>query len=243
VTQQTNHHQTSQPSESRRRRLVVGITGASGACYAQKLIELLVAQQHEVHVVVSPLGQRLLHDELGMEGVHLHALAGVDESASLQGKLILHNYRDVGSSIASGSFHHDGMAVIPCSSNSLSAVATGSAQNLLHRAAHVTLKERRKLVLVHRETPLSLIDIRNMAQATEAGAIVCPANPGFYMLPKSIDDLVNFVVGRVMDLLGVNHDLPIRWLQDKSKTTEKIKTNQNSTATSDSSADPITPSA
>lgn len=197
------------------RRLVVGITGASGAAYARRLIELLVAQQHQVHLVVSPLGQRLLHDELGMEGVNLHALAGVESTVDLKDRLILHNYRDVGSSIASGSFQHDGMAVIPCSSNSLSAIATGSAQNLLHRAAHVSLKERRKLVLVHRETPLSLIDIRNMAHATEAGAIVCPANPGFYMLPESVDDLVNFVVGRVMDLLGVTHKLPVRWQADK----------------------------
>lgn len=206
------------------RQIVVGITGASGAIYARRLIELLVAQHHHVHLVVTPLGQRLLHDELGMEGVNLAALAGLtgpaESKTDFHNLLTLHNYRDVGASIASGSFHHDGMAVIPCSSNSLSAIATGSAQNLLHRAAHVTLKERRKLILVHRETPLSLIDIRNMAQATEAGAIICPANPGFYMLPQTIDDLVNFVVGRVMDLLGVTHDLPIRWQTPKQPTSQ-----------------------
>jgi len=139
-------------------------------------------------------------------------LAGVDEAPA---NLTLHHYRDVGASIASGSFGHDGMVIIPCSSNSLSAVACGSAQNLLHRAAHVTLKERRKLVLVHRETPLSLIDIRNMAHATEAGAIICPANPGFYMLPQSIDDVVDFVVGRVLDLLNVPHDLDVRWGEEQ----------------------------
>lgn len=191
-----------------KKRIVVGITGASGAIYAKRLLQLLVDRDVETHLVVTPLGQRLLHDELGMEGVNLAALVGRDDAPA---HLILHNYRDVGATIASGSFQHDGMVIIPCSSNSLSAVAHGSAQNLLHRAAHVTLKERRKLVLVHRETPLSLIDIRNMAQVTEAGAIICPANPGFYMLPQSIDDLVDFVVARVLDLLGVEHEMKVRW--------------------------------
>jgi len=187
------------------RRIVVGISGASGAPYAQRFIRLCVAANVQVHLVVSPLGQRLVHDELGMEGVDLDALSG-DPS-----RVVLYNYRDVGAAIASGSFQHDGMVVIPCSSNTLSAVATGSAANLMHRAALVTLKERRRLVLVHRETPLSLIDIRNMEQATLAGAILCPANPGFYLLPKSIDDLVDFVVARVLDLIGIEHDLSMRW--------------------------------
>ena len=106
------------------------------------------------------------------------------------------------------------MVIVPCSSKSLSAVPTGSSQNLIHRAAHVTLKERRRLILVHRETPLSLVDIRNMASVTEAGGILCPANPGFYMLPRTIDDLVDFVAGRIMDLLDVQHTLPIRWSED-----------------------------
>jgi len=196
------------------RRLVVAITGASGAVYAHRLIQLVVAQGIETHLVVSPLGQRLLHDELGLEGLTpagLATLAGLPEDADKPDHLILHNFRDVGATIASGSFKHDGMVVVPCSSNSLGAIASGSGQNLVHRAAHVTLKERRKLVLVHREMPLSLIDIRNMQTATEAGAIVCPAQPGFYMLPQSIEDLVDFVVGRVLDLVDVEHDLKIRW--------------------------------
>jgi len=196
-------------------RIVVGITGASGAVYARRMIQLLVAAGVETHLVVSPLGQRLLHDELGMEGIDLAALAGSGGGvAAHDGQvagLTRHNYRDVGAPIASGSFRHDGMVIIPCSSNTLSAVATGSSQNLLHRAAHVTLKERRRLVLVHRETPLSPVDIRNMQLATEAGAIVCPANPGFYMLPQRIDDLVDFVVARVLDLVGVAHGLNVRW--------------------------------
>lgn len=193
------------------RRIVVGITGASGALYAQRFIQLLVACGIETHLVVSPLGQRLLHDELGMEGIDLPRLTGLPADNPNPGKVILHSYRDVGATIASGSFLHDGMVVIPCSSNTLSAVATGSAQNLLHRAAHVTLKERRPLILVHRETPLSLVDIRNMASATEAGAILCPANPGFYMLPRTIEDLVDFMAARVLDLLKIDHRLQVRW--------------------------------
>lgn len=188
------------------KRIVIGITGASGAVYAQRLIQLAAHGGHELHLVVSPLGQRLLHDELGMEGVDLAALT----DGQLQ-QVTLHNFRDVGAAIASGSFLHDGMIIVPCSSNTLSAVASGQAQNLLHRAAHVTLKERRRLVLVHREAPLSLVDIRNMEQATLAGAIVCPANPGFYMLPQRVEDLVDFVVGRVLDLVGIEHDLNVRW--------------------------------
>lgn len=210
---------TSPNRPHRPHRIVVGITGASGAAYARRTIELLLRSGIETHLVVSPLGQRLLHDELGMEGVDLRALAGSATAPAADGahdgelsdRLILHNHRDVGATIASGSFRHDGMIVIPCSSNTLGAIATGSAQNLMHRAAHVTLKERRPLILVHRETPLSLVDIRNMQAATEAGAIVCPANPGFYMLPKTVDAVVDFVAGRALDLLGIEHGLDVRW--------------------------------
>jgi flavin prenyltransferase len=205
------------------KRLVVGISGASGAIYAQRTIRLLLDAGVETHLVVSPLGQRLLHDELGMEGLDVEALAGrptVDDGDKAHGKvpgLIVHHYRDVGASIASGSFQHDGMVIVPCSANTLAATAHGLAENLLHRAAAVTLKERRRLVLVHRETPLSLVEIRNMAQVTEAGAIVCPANPGFYLLPRTIDELVDSVVGRVLDLLNVPHQLNIRWGRPATK--------------------------
>jgi polyprenyl P-hydroxybenzoate/phenylacrylic acid decarboxylase-like protein len=190
------------------KRMVVGISGASGAAYAKRVIELLVGAEVETHLVISPLGQRLLHDELGMEGVDLPALAGRDDHG-----ITLHHYRDVGAAIASGSFKHDGMIVVPCSNNSLSAVASGRSDNLLHRAANVTLKERRKLVLCHREMPLSLVEIRNMAAATEAGAILCPANPGFYMLPRTLDDVIDFVAGRLLDLVDVPHQLDTRWDQ------------------------------
>lgn len=218
------------------KRIVVGITGASGVAYAQRLIRLLAGAGVHTHLVVSPVGQRMLHDELGMEGINLEALLGMPQAAQPDGqesdrepeppvaprgggraareRITLHHHRDVGAAIASGSFVHDGMVIIPCSSNTLSAVANGSSQNLLHRAAAVTLKERRRLVLVHREMPLSMVDIRNMQLAAEAGATVCPANPGFYMLPQTIDDLVDFVAARVLDLIGVEHSLPVRWGQD-----------------------------
>jgi len=196
------------------KRIIIGISGASGAAYAKRVISTLAAAGTEVHLVVSPLGQRLLHDELGMEGINLESLAGDKETAR---HITLHHYRDVGAPIASGSFRHDGMIIVPCSSNTLSAVATGSSNNLMHRAAQVTLKERRRLVLVHRETPLSLVDIRNMAAATEAGAIICPANPGFYLMPRSIDDLVDFIAARTLDLLGVEHNLGARWGEKESR--------------------------
>jgi len=200
-------------------RIVVGISGASGVIYAQRLIHLLIVGGVETHLVVSPVGQRMLHEELGMEGIDLASLS-LDADAVNASQIKLHQYRDVGSVIASGSFKHDGMVIVPCSSNTLSAVAHGSAQNLLHRSAAVTLKERRRLVLVHREMPVSLVEIRNMQLATEAGAIICPANPGFYMLPKTMNDLIDFVVGRILDLLDVEHDLNVRWGSIQSEQTQ-----------------------
>ncbi len=201
-------------------RIVIGITGASGAAYARRVVSLLVGAGIHTHVVISPAGQRLLHDELGIERVTpqtflddlphsaTHAPAPPDTD-----KLIMHPHRDVGAAIASGSFQHNGMAIVPCSSNTLSAVAHGSAGNLLHRAAAVTLKERRPLVLAHREMPIGLVDIRNMQLAAEAGATICPTNPGFYMLPKTIDDLIDFVAARILDALNIQHHLPVRWGQ------------------------------
>lgn len=205
---------------STQRQIIVGITGASGAAYAQRIIQCALDADVHVHLVVSPLGQRLLHDELAMEGINLETLSGRDMIDGKVEGITHYNYRDVGATLASGSFKHDGMVIVPCSSNSLSAVATGSSQNLIHRAAQVALKERRKLVLVHREMPVSLVDIRNMAAATEAGAIVAPANPGFYLLPQSLDDIIDFVAGRVLDLLAIEHDLNIRWGENEPSGTE-----------------------
>jgi 4-hydroxy-3-polyprenylbenzoate decarboxylase len=192
--------------------IVTAITGASGALYAQRLLQGLVTAGVNVHLVVSPLGRRLLHDELGMETVDLAALAGTDGHS-----ITLYNYNDVGSLLASGSFLHQGMVIVPCSSNTLAEVACGLGDNLISRAAAVTLKERRRLILVHREMPLSPIDINNYKILSDAGVILAPANPGFYLNPSSVGDIVDFVAGKVMDLLGVPHALETRW-NPKSKT-------------------------
>jgi 4-hydroxy-3-polyprenylbenzoate decarboxylase len=186
--------------------IVTAITGASGALYAQRFIQGLVAAGVNVHLIVSPLGRRLLHDELGMEGVDLAALAGTAEHT-----VTLYNYGDVGSRLASGSFLHQGMVIVPCSSNTLAAVAHGLGDNLIFRAAAVTLKERRRLVLAHREMPLSPIDVNNYKILTDAGAIIAAANPGFYLNPNSVADIVDFVAGKLLDLVGVPHAMETRW--------------------------------
>src|SRR5256714_7651362 len=167
--------------------IVTAITGASGALYAQRFIQGLVAAGAKTHLVVSPLGRRLLYDELGMETVDLAALAGTPDHG-----ITLYNYNDVGSKLASGSFLHDGMVIVPCSSNTLAEAAHGLCGNLISRAAAVTLKERRKLVLAHREMPLSPIDVNNYKLLTEAGPIVAPCNPGFYLNPTTVGEVVEF---------------------------------------------------
>ncbi|MCL4197841.1 MAG: UbiX family flavin prenyltransferase [Phycisphaerales bacterium] len=188
------------------RRIVVGISGASGAVYAQGVIRALVAADVEVHLVISTWGRRLLRDELGMEQVNLEGLARRGDHG-----IILYNNNDVGAAIASGSFLHDGMIIVPASSNALASVANGLGDNLLYRAAAVTLKERRRLILCHREMPLSHIDIENMRRLSLAGGIIAPANPGWYLLPQSTQDLADFVVARLLDLLGVEHAVGKRW--------------------------------
>src|SRR5262245_9711737 len=186
--------------------IVTAISGASGALYAQRFIQGLVAAGVNVHLVVSPWGRRLLRDELGMETVDIDALAGTKDHA-----VTLHNYNDVGSKLASGSFLHDGMVIVPCSSNTLAEVAHGLGDNLLSRAAAVTLKERRKLILCHREMPLSPIDVNNYQTLTQAGVILAPANPGLYLLPQNVSDIVDFVAGKLLDLVGVPHNFETRW--------------------------------
>jgi 4-hydroxy-3-polyprenylbenzoate decarboxylase len=187
-------------------QIVTAITGASGAMYAQRFIQGLVAAGAGVHLVVSPLGRRLLHDEMGMEKVDLDALAGTSDHA-----ITLYNYNDVGAKLASGSFLHDGMVIVPCSSNTLCEVAHGLGDNLISRAAAVTLKERRRLVLAHREMPLSPMDVTAYKILTDAGAIVCPANPGFYLNPTSVAEVIDFVSGKLLDLVGVKHAFDTRW--------------------------------
>src|ERR1041384_6892243 len=186
--------------------IVTAITGASGAAYAQRFIHGLVAGGVQVHLVISPRGRRLLYDELGMETPDLPTLAGSKDHT-----ITLYNYNDVGAKIASGSFLHDGMVIVPCSSNTLAEVAHGLGDNLISRAAAVTLKERRKLVLCHREMPISPIDVNNYKILTDAGAILAPANPGFYLNPTTIHEVIDFVAGKLLDLCKVPHTLDTRW--------------------------------
>ncbi|MFZ4574690.1 MAG: UbiX family flavin prenyltransferase [Phycisphaerales bacterium] len=193
------------------RKFVLGISGASGAAYSLRLLQLLLEAGNEVHLVVSDYGRRLLFDEADVRELRLETLAPGLVGRVSASKLLIHPNKDVGAVIASGSFLHSGMVVLPCSSASLGAMATGSGSNLLTRAAMVTLKERRPLIVCHREMPLSLIDIRNMETLALAGATICSPNPGFYLNPKRVEDIIDFTVGKVLDLLAVPHDLRTRW--------------------------------
>ncbi len=182
-------------------RVIVGISGASGAVYGVRLLQLLrECPGTESHLVVSDAGWRTLQHELGMERAAVEALAHQ-----------AHDARNVGASIASGSFQCAGMVVAPCSMRTLASIAHGLSDNLLTRAADVVLKERRRLVLMARETPLHLGHLRNMVSVTEMGAIVCPPVPAFYLRPQSIADIVDASVARVLDLLGIAHPATQRW--------------------------------
>lgn len=189
-----------------RKQIVVGITGASGAAYARRLVQCLCAADADVHLVVSPNGKRLLDDELGLKEI-----SAASFNVTIAERLTIYPYRDIGAKIASGSFRTQGMIICPCSSNTLGAIAAGLGDNVLNRAAAVTLKEARRLIVVPREMPASRIDLLNFLRLSEAGAIICPASPGFYMLPKTIDDLVDFMAGKLLDLMDVAHQLNTRW--------------------------------
>jgi len=201
----------------RNKTIILGISGASGAVYARRLLECLCEAEVEVHLVISPNGRRLFHDELNMGDVSVPSLLGRPAE-----RVILHPYRDVGSRLGSGGFQTDGMVICPCSSNTMAAVAAGLGENLLHRAAAVTLKEQRRLILVPREMPMSRIDLLNALRVSEAGGIICPASPGFYMLPSTLADLVDFVVGKLLDLLSIPHSLNTRWA-DRLETDASIR--------------------
>jgi 4-hydroxy-3-polyprenylbenzoate decarboxylase len=197
--------------------LVVAITGASGAVYAVRLLETLVHAGRDVHLMLSPSGAAVVQQELGREvspdRFVLETLLPGARSlpAAKQAGVTYHHYKDFLAPPASGSFLTGGMVVCPCSGSTLSAIAVGAGNNLIHRAADVHLKERRKLVLVPREAPVSLVHIDNMRRAAEAGAVILPASPGWYHGVKSIDDLVDFVVARILDQFDVPHDLMKRW--------------------------------
>lgn len=183
------------------RRVVVGISGASGIPYAKDLLETLRRSADvEVHLVATDGARRVATDELGVPFDEIAALAHV-----------VHTNRDIGAAIASGSFRTAGMVVVPCSATTLSKIAWGICDNLLTRAAYVHLKERRPLVLVPREAPLPLPTLEAMVKAAQAGATILPASPGFYTRPRTIDDLLGFVTQRILDLLGIESTRAPRW--------------------------------
>jgi 4-hydroxy-3-polyprenylbenzoate decarboxylase len=220
--------------------LVVAMTGASGSIYAVRLLEVLLVAGHTVHLTISKSAAIVLDRELGLN-VDLNRfkisqllpddseLAGdsalqmlMPDRSSLtdissvfsdakKGNIVYHHYEDFGAGIASGSFITEGMVICPCSMGTLASIAGGHSENLIQRAADVHLKERRKLIVVPRETPLSSIQLENMKRLADAGVTVMPAMPGFYHNPHSIQDLVDFVVGRICDHLGIAHKLFKRW--------------------------------
>ena len=197
------------------RPIVFAITGASGAPYAVRLLESLLEADRSVQLIVSAHGLRLLATEVGIDSV---ALLRERVGANAWDRLVtVFDDADRGAAPASGSALNAGMVICPCSMGTLSAIAVGASRSLIERAADVALKERRPLLLVPRETPLSAIHLENMLRVTRAGAIVMPASPGFYHRPSSIDDLVNFMVARVLDHLGVPHRLVSRWGSDAAE--------------------------
>jgi flavin prenyltransferase len=197
--------------------LVLAITGASGAPYAVRLLQVLCRAGRTVHLTISTSGAQVLHEELGL-AVALDRFDPVVFGDLGPGRVVYHHQADFGAGIASGSFRTAGMVVSPCSMSTLASIAHGITSNLITRAADVHLKERRKLILVPRETPLSLVHLENMTAATRAGAIVLPAMPGWYHKPRSLDELVDFVVARICDQLGVEAELMNRWGSQAAET-------------------------
>lgn len=182
------------------RRIVVGMSGASGAAYGVRILSKLRSADVETHLVISRPAEKTLHHETGLLLKDLKALA-----------TNYHPIEDIGASIASGSFLTDGMVVAPCSVNTMSAIANSLASNLLIRAADVTLKERRRLVLMVRESPLHLGHLRTMASLAELGVIIAPPMPDFYNRPETVDDIVEQGAGRILDLFGISDDATKRW--------------------------------
>jgi flavin prenyltransferase len=192
----------------------VAIAGASGAPYAHRLVEFLIHQGHSMYLTVSGDGLSILHDETGLllKGSETDIERILEKHfGAREGQIRFFTESSMYAPIASGSVRVDAMVVIPCSMKALAAIANGFASNLIERAADVMLKEKRKLILVPRETPLSAIHLRNMLALAEAGCHIIPPMPAFYHHPKTINDLVDFIVGRVLDSMGVEHDVSPRW--------------------------------
>jgi len=187
----------------------MALTGASGAPYGTRLLEVLLRAGKTVHLTLSPAAVQVIEQELDrrvqLDQFRLADLLG-DEAAAGAGQVHYYHYMDFRAGIASGSFLTGGMVICPCSMGTLAGIAHGLSQNLIHRAADVHLKERRRLVLVPRETPLNLVQLKNMIGCVEAGAVVLPAMPAFYHRPRTLADAIQFVVGRICDQLGVEHE-------------------------------------
>jgi 4-hydroxy-3-polyprenylbenzoate decarboxylase len=195
-------------------RIVTAVTGASGAIYAARFVKACLDLGFQIDLVVSSYGHRLLIEECDLNLKSESFPDWLDRTygaESRPGSVELHRDSDLGSEIASGSAAWDAMVVIPCSMKTLSGIAHGAASNLVERTADVTLKERRPLILVPRETPLNLIQIDNLRSVTAAGAIAVPAMPAFYYGPRTFEDLADFIAGRVLSLLGVRHELYRAW--------------------------------
>jgi 4-hydroxy-3-polyprenylbenzoate decarboxylase len=199
---------------ARRRSITVAITGASGALYATRTMAALLERGCHLELIVSDYGRRMLRDELGERAAVdklLDYLADKYGEPVRQGSYTLHSNKDLGAKVASGSQDCEGMVVVPCSMKSLAGIANGLSRNLVERAADVMLKERRRLIIVPRETPMSLPQLRNMVLCAEAGAMLMPAMPAFYQMPKTLDDLADFMAGKILSALGFTHELYPAW--------------------------------
>ena len=193
------------------KRLVVGITGASGVIYGVRLLEVLnQLNTYEIHLTISNSGARALWEELELRvdinDFNIECLLGRPSD-----QIVYHHQSDIAAPIASGSFRTDGMIIAPCSMGTVGSIATGISRNLIHRAADVCIKERHKLVLLPRETPLSSIHLENMLKLSRLGVCILPAMPGFYHFPKTVDDQINFVITKLLDQFGIDSGLTRRW--------------------------------
>jgi 4-hydroxy-3-polyprenylbenzoate decarboxylase len=189
---------------------VIGITGASGAIYGVRLCKYLLSQGHSLHLIISEAGWRVLHDELDWN-VSRRKETLQEQFGGLPGHMEYHPVNDIGASVASGSFRTQGMVIVPCSMGTLSGIAHGSSDNLLERTADVMLKEGRKLILGPRETPLHAIHLQNMLTLANMGVTMIPAMPAFYHRPASLGEMIDFLVGKVLDTMNIEHSLYKRW--------------------------------
>ena len=197
-----------------KRSIVIAITGASGAIYATRTLAALLERECHIELVVSDYGRRLLRDELGDAAAIdklMDYLAATYGESVRAGTYTLHSNKDLGAKIASGSQDCDAMVIVPCSMKTLAGVAHGLSRNLVERAADVMLKERRPLIILPRETPMSLPQLKNMVLCAEAGAMLMPAMPAFYQMPQTLDDLASFMAGKILGALGFKHDLYPAW--------------------------------